>query len=777
MLNCSRVLAVLTIALSLGLAFGQEPAKGRTWKESTEPAEVIAATFLGGKGNEWLAAGGFQPDGSVVLAGNVLGGTLELSVPAKVIGNDRPVPGAYKPIPIMEKKEQKVDKAGKPLFERPSWRHDGATGFIVRTSGDLKKTLSVHRLPWASGVITAVEIGPDGSIYIAGRATDGIASITSDNVEELKVRGNSGRKDAPCNHTFVARLSPDASKVVWAKQAKGPSTSPRLDWNAEGKLRFIAQEVYTLGQDGSLIAAIEVPGGVRTTASVNPKDGSIVVGGEHHSSTGREPWRCPVLNLHNPDGTLKYQFYDWSGPFVGIDTLRQVSDTAVRWVTHDKDGSILIYAWSDGGNSVMTTQPADIRKPVGHKGLGITAAGAGVLSAAYVVRIDPKDFNVTGWTIWLAFSDKGKPNSIWIDTLASADDQSILMGGRGAWGIVQTKNKISEGEPTGPYIAVLNPDMSSARFCSTIPGACVVDVAEGAANRPTGWGIARGVVGGKQRALFLTGIAPPTDTSEGAIPTRNATQAAFGGGESDGYVVLVEFDKAAPPKASVIDDPKDPKQPTRAAFERSAGGKSTKPATQPEDAIYNLKSDIPKWITVDAEFRDRGEKHWPSFIIGRPESGTLTTKDGKLSGSFTLLANRPIQNQGDQSRRVLGELIKDGKSPDFRLTIDSIEPTVKTFDRTSTDSKGKAQIQTVEYVEAKGTIEFGGKKIPVTPKLTYNFGKTSGVYSAPGKISPATDSIRGAAWLTLPARDLGLSLGGDIDIRIGFSAVAANKTP
>lgn len=775
MLNRIGVLmAFIAIALAQP-ASGQNTGKARIWQESTEPAEVLAATFLGGKGNEWLASGGFQSDGTIILAGNVLGGSLDLSAPAKVIGVDRPSPGAYKPIPIIEKNAQKLDKSGKPMFERPSWRHDGATGFVVRTSPDLKKILSVHRLPWASGVITAAEVGPDGSIYIAGRATDAIGSITSGNVDELKVRNISSRKDAPCNHTFVARLNPDASKVIWAKQSKGPSTSPRLDWTSDGKLRYSSQEVYTLTQDGSLVSAVEVPGGVRPTSSVNPKDGSIVVGGEHHSSTGREPWRCPILNLHNPDGTLKYQFYDWSGPFVGLDNLRQVSDTAVRWVTHDKDGSILIYAWSDGGNSVMTTQPADIKKPVGHKGLGISAAGAGVLSAAYVVRIDPKDFNVTGWTIWLAFSGVNRPNSIWIDTLASADDQSILMGGRGAWGIVQTKNKISEGEPTGPYIAVLNPEMSSARFCSTVPGACAVDVAEGAGNRPTGWGIARGVVGGKQRALFLTGVEPLKDRSEGATPTRNASQTAFGGGDSDGYVVLVEFDKAAPPNAVAIDDVKDPKLPTRAAFERSAGGRSNKPGKVPEDTTYILKSDIPKWITVDAEFRARGETHWPSFLIGRPESGTLTTKDGKLSGAFSLLADRPIQNQGDQSRRVLGEMIKDGKAPDFRLKIDSIAPEVKTYERKTTDAKGKVQTQLIEYVDAKGSIEFAGKTIAVTPKLTYSFGKTEGVYRAPGKVSPATEAIRGAAWLTLPARDLGLTLNGDIDLRVGFSAVAGKK--
>ena len=43
----------------------------------------MTATFVGGRGNEWLAGGGFQPDGTVVLAGNVAGPVLELPVPSR----------------------------------------------------------------------------------------------------------------------------------------------------------------------------------------------------------------------------------------------------------------------------------------------------------------------------------------------------------------------------------------------------------------------------------------------------------------------------------------------------------------------------------------------------------------------------------------------------------------------------------------------------------------------------------------------------------------------
>lgn len=47
-------------------------------------------------------------------------------------------------------------------MRKPSWRHDGVTGFVVHCTADLKKVVAVHRLPWASAALTSAAVGPDG---------------------------------------------------------------------------------------------------------------------------------------------------------------------------------------------------------------------------------------------------------------------------------------------------------------------------------------------------------------------------------------------------------------------------------------------------------------------------------------------------------------------------------------------------------------------------------------------------------------------------------------
>src|SRR5262245_17460301 len=71
----------------------------------------------------------------------------------------------------------------------------------------------------------------------------------------------------------------------------------------------------------------------------------------------------------------------------------------------------------------MTREPNDVRTTVAPKGLGINAAGAGVLSCAYLIKIEPKNYRVTGWTIWLAFTGPNKPQQ-------HLDRQPRPVGGR-----------------------------------------------------------------------------------------------------------------------------------------------------------------------------------------------------------------------------------------------------------------------------------------------------------------------------------------------------------
>jgi hypothetical protein len=227
--------------LSISSSQGADKPSGQVkfWKEVSDPAQVLAATFLGGKGHEWLASGGFQPDGTIVLVGNVIGPVMDLSPAAKVIGTDLPPPPAPQRVPVMDRGMQKTDKEGKPVWEKPSWRHDGVTGLIVHCSSDLKRVLAVHRLPWASGALTIAAVGKDGAIYVAGRATDNIGQLGGD-VQELSFTAAKDAKDAKCRHTFVAKLSSDGSRAEWVRHVQGPSDAPQLDLAADGKVRFIA---------------------------------------------------------------------------------------------------------------------------------------------------------------------------------------------------------------------------------------------------------------------------------------------------------------------------------------------------------------------------------------------------------------------------------------------------------------------------------------------------------------------------------------------------------
>ncbi len=626
------------------------------------------------------------------------------------------------------------------------------------------------------GAATAAAVGPDGAIYVAGRAAEGIAAVGGDVAELPAADANPNPKAArpKCDHAFVARLSPDGTKAVWVRHVKGPAAAPTLALSADGtRVRFGAGRLFVLDPAGKALDTVTVPGGLKPTTSVSPTDGTVAVGGEHHWQTGREPWRCPTLNVHAPDGALKYQFYDWGGPYVGLDNSRQVSDSAVRFVTHDADGGILFYAWSDGGNSVMTAEPFDVRQSVKPKGIGMNAAGAGVLSCVYLIRLDPKDYRVTSWTFWSATGPTGKPNSAWVQNMARVPGGALAATGMAAWGVWQTPNKLSDAEPWGEHVMVFSDDFSALRFCSVVPGVGAAEVTEGAAGRGAAWGIASGVVGGKTRVLFVGGAAagrPESDGTASPTPTKNAAQAAFGGGWSDGYALLVELPASAPKPAPEIPTAAGP---TRASFESGARGRDPKkPAVvHPAGTTFTFSPTSPKYVTVDIEARDRERKFWPTFLSGRPVSGALTVTAAGPEAKFAVACPAWCQPAGDQARRVLGALVADPKAPPpATLTVESIGP-AKTADVKVADLAAGEKAKSVEYHEAKAVFEVGGKKIPVTPRVTLG-------YTGP-KDGPV-NAVRVSAYFTLTAGELGLANvppAAVIDVRVSATGTTATEPP
>jgi hypothetical protein len=761
----------LTIAvfLILGIAVTARSAENETRYDQytrqfgapTDGVNVVSAGFFGSGGHEWLAAGGFAPDGTVILAGNVLGPEFQ---PASVLGQDGEKPAeAIRQQEFDGKGQQKLQKDGSPLWKTPSWHDPGVTGFLLRNSPDLKTVISAHRLPWDSGAITACVVAPDGAIYLAGKATAEITRMGGD-IKELQASDN-GMKSPACEHTFLAKLAPDASRVEWLRHLKGQSNAPKLELLNDGSLQFTAQDLRNFSPTGEELGRIVASGGLGHLAAINPKDATCARGGEHHSPTGREPWRCPTLDVYNPDGSQRHHLYDWLGPYVGLDNLRLVSDTAVRRVTFDPQGSLNVVLWSDGGNSVALREPYDIRTYAPNfQGLGYSAWGAGVLSAAYLVRLDPITYQVKAGTMWMSYLEgKNKPNSAWIDQLGFAPDGSVCLTGRAANSLIQTSNRLSPSQ-SGQHVAILREDLSSIRFSTIVPGSGKSRTGNGDET----WGIASGIAGGKQRVLFLTGASE--GKAEFKTPVVNASQPTFGGGWMDGYAILLEMDRIPSSEAKVKSlgnytewqAVATPPEETRPPVFADAKGRGP-------EAGQIFKFDKLKWVTVDAEFRDASEKLWPTFLYGHPKKGSFRFDPAKPDLTCVLECDRICQPNGDPSTRVIGEWIPDkDKTVDFSFEIKSLGPFRMRQERRS-QGKGYQQRETL-YATADAVLKTGGRNIPIKAECRFNWQFA--------KDAKQPNAVQIDAFFTTTGTALGLKnpqAAGEIKARVSALATSAAK--
>lgn len=713
--------------------------------------EVVSAGYFGGQGHEWIAAGAFSPGGSIVLAGNFLGpGAPD----AKVLGKDGAAPENVSRTPEIDSKgNPRLNKDGSPKFNPLSWTDEGVTGFVIRTSPDMKTVLSTHRLPFESSSITACVVSADGAIYLAGKAGKNIANLSRD-TRELETADN-GMESGQCDHTFVAKLAADASEVIWVRHLKGNSNAPKLEIMNDGSLKSTAQDLRNISPDGEETGRLVVRKGLSHITAVNPADGSIIRAGEHHSPTGREPWRCPVLNIFNPDGTQRHQLYDWLGPYVGLDNLRLVSDTAVRRVTFDQQGNIVLYLWSDGGNSVALREPFDVRTfSPNTEGLGFSAWGANVLSAAYLIKVDPETLRVKNGTMWMSYlEDRNKPNSAWIDQIAFAPDGSACFTGRAASSIIQTDDRLSPAQ-SGQYVAVLAEDLASIRFSSAIPGTGSVKTG----NAEETWNIATTSSGGRQRVLFVSGSSGGENEFE--TPVKNASQEKFGGGWSDGYAVLLEMDDLpAPTKEAIPNPPSDEWDVVSAEKPAFSDSKGLGPVSGQTFVI-----EPQKWVTTDVEIRDSTGKLWPTFLYGKPEKGKFSFDPDRPAFTATLKCNRMCQPDGTATGRVVSPTEwLDGEDIDFTFEIRSIGAFEEREETRKTGTRNEKRRSI--YAPVDCVLKIRGRSVPVKAECRFEF-------KFP-KDSKQPDSVQIDSFFSLPAKDLGLKNPdpeSEIDFRISVKA-------
>jgi hypothetical protein len=193
--------------------------------------------------------------------------------------------------------------------------------------------------------------------------------------------------------------------------------------------------------------------------------------------------------------------------------------------------------------------------------------------------------------------------------------------------------------------------------------------------------------------------------------------------------------------------------------------KKTVPST---GKVFVLRPDVPSWATCDVEFRDPADNLWPNFFHGRPGAQGTFSYDGKApKASFVLSCDTLVQGQGDQSRRVLGELLGTVPAPAARLTVRSLGQVRSEVEET-TDDRGETVRQPVEFAPLQGTLEVAGRQVDVNGKARYRFNKPR----APAEVESVVLDLR----FKVRASDLGLTrLKGNVECRAGAVGYATPK--
>lgn len=149
-------------------------------------------------------------------------------------------------------------------------------------------------------------------------------------------------------------------------------------------------------------------------------------------------------------------------------------------------------------------------------------------------------------------------------------------------------------------------------------------------------------------------------------------------------------------------------------------------AAEGEVERYRFLPDQPRYLTVAVDIRDTSGRLWPALIGGRSAGGEVRLSQAGLSGQFTVRADVFAQPEGDQSRRVLGDLVKPKQGPLVELRIAAVRAGGggATTREAELDAALDAATPSAKRPEppAKATLEgtfvFGERTLPVAVPVT-----------------------------------------------------------
>lgn len=508
----------------------------RAARGSNGKVRLLAATYFGTTGDEAFSEAIILPDQTIVAAGTFATLPPLKAAPLRVFGTDLPDSRFPPPPPA-------------PADSKAIPRDPKATVVLVHYSADLSTILNVIRFPYAAASLRRIQATPDGQLLIVASlepaaSESGLLQHVKPRIEEnpAAVAAAAERNRRPGNDSLLLRIDPRTWTTVWSVLWKHRSIDAVPLANG-ATLVESGRSYFVLNRSGAIERSFDLPSDVswrvRTRLEAHA-DGSFYIGGEYHSGTGREPYRNPLLHRFNPDGKTRWTAWNWTGPIVGNDAVRLVSDSAVRIVRVCDDDTILVAGWSDGGNTVFTRQPYDIEAPHGKSSFAGSTWGAGVLSVSHILRLDAKTMQVRGHAQWLSYlTHTNKPNSARIDDIAHLPDGRCIVVGGTSHAMIETPDawitpfiKAKDDQPGpkgGNALVIYSPDFDQLLFATHLP--CVRDLRLAAP--------AHG-------RFVIVGAAAPDPEKHPSLRQPllpNALQPAFGGGRTDAYIMLVEAAK------------------------------------------------------------------------------------------------------------------------------------------------------------------------------------------------------------------------------------------
>ncbi len=396
---------------------------------------------------------------------------------------------------------------------------------------------------------TAVDIGPDGTIVIAGVLPDYAPTVdvtillngTSGAVMRFDRTGQSliaftrigasvnDLEISPdgmiivCGDFGLAALDATASDVLWSA---APGVGKRCAVGEDGTAAvLVGGTAYAYDAEGAPLGNWAVAGSAQNDIAVDGRNKLVIATGFTQVASKLQH---PFIRGYNYSGELRWRSYDFPAQVGNL-----TADTRGERIALGRDGKLYFTGSINGGTgvSVFSRDPQDANRSANARTVQTDnytrPTNVGNVKMLWFGRFNPADGALELGQSVLTRRDNGQGNSIGGEAITADADGTVYIAGSASSAIADRDEVTISGAPIGAYgsfdayVLVVSPDFTQRKHWVAFAG-------------PTG---GRGGVNGV--AVRNGAAALAATLNAGAFITRNAVQ-AVPGGDTEAYLAVWE---------------------------------------------------------------------------------------------------------------------------------------------------------------------------------------------------------------------------------------------